>query len=216
MLTDENLEVLLRTTFAAESASLTSPPGLSANIRRRHAIARRRIAFTATAPVVVAAVAAAVTIAAADPSAETESAAHPSPGTESEVTSDPSRVQLAGYTFILPERYGARDGSCELELPDRTARTGIPGSDGACAVLLETSFTPSWFSANWPAGVWIVGVNEENPEFVTVTITGRDPATERCLVLAMKLPRDAEIDLSIEDLEKIMDDGLAAAQSAPN
>jgi hypothetical protein len=164
----------------------------------------------------VAAAAVAATIVATHPSAVTEAAAHSSAEAESEATSDATRIQLSGYIFTLPDSFGARDGSCELNLPDGTTRSGTPGADGACAVLLDASVKPSWLSDNWPAGVWAINISDYGPEFATLTITGRLAASDRYLVLAVKLPRAAQSDPGVEDFEKILNDGLAANQSAPN
>jgi hypothetical protein len=202
MLTDEHLEELLRATFAAESANLTSPPGLSATIRRRNAIARRRLALITTA-VAVTAVATAVAVARPSP--------QPGPG----VASDPSRIELAEYTFTLPASYGAQDGSCDLTLPDGTTRTGTPGANGACAVLFASSLAPSWLSESPPDDSWTTVAAYDDPKFVTITITGRDPDADRYLVLVVKRPRDPENELWVEELEKALNDGVAAAHSAP-
>lgn len=207
MLTDENLEELLRSTFTAESADLTSPPGLSVAIRRRDA--RRRLGLTVAAPAALIAVAAiAAAIAARPPVGPT-----PDVAAEAEAGSNPSRIQLAGYTFTLPESFGARDGSCELTLPDGTTRTGVPGANGACAVLLEADFVPSWLSGNWPDGAWVVGVADDGSEFVTITVTGRDPATGRYLVLVVNMTRDTQDVLQVADLQKVIDDAITAASN---
>jgi hypothetical protein len=202
MLTDEHLEDLLRATFAAESANLTSPPGLSAAIRRRNAVARRRLTLITTA-VAVTAVATAVVV------------VHPFTEVGSGVTPDPSRIELADYTFTLPASYGAQDGSCELTLPDGTTRTGTPGANGACAVLFESSLAPTWLSESPPDGTWTAVAAYDDPRFVTVTITGRDPVAERYLTLVVKRPRDPENELWVEELKKTLDDGVAAAHSGP-
>lgn len=209
MLTDEKLETMLRGAFADEADHLTSPPGLSSTIRRRHAIARRRLAFAATAPVVGAAVAVAAMLSATPPPGETKI----------DVNRDPSRIQLAGYTFTLPERYGAREGSCELTLPDGTTRTGVPGAHDSCLVLMEESFVPSWSTEDPPPGVgdWIgVAVTEGDAEFVQLTVFSRDPATGRYLVLSLQQPRTETVVLQVADLRKILEEGLAAGRDAPS
>lgn len=210
MLTDENLKELLRSTFTAESAHLTSPPGLKVSIRRRDA--RRRLGLTVAAPAALIAVAAIAAAIAARPSVQPTHDVT----AEAEAGSNPSRIQLAGYTFTLPENFGARDGSCELTLPDGTIRTGIPGADGACAVLMDADVTPSWLSGDWPDGAWVVGVSDDGSEFITITVTGRDPATKRYLFLAVKMSHTAQEDLPFVDLQRVLDDGLGAARSASN
>lgn len=202
MLTDDKLETMLRTALVTEADHVTSPPGLGASIRRRHTIARRRFALTTAAAVVVAAAGLAAMISTTPRSVE--------PGIA--VDRNPSRLQLAGYTFTLPQRYGAQEGSCEVTLPDGSTHPGVPGADGACLVLMEEGFVPSWATENPPPAVadgWIgVAVNEDS-DFVRLTVFTQDPATGRYLVLTLQQPRTEEIVLQIADLRGILEEGLA-------